>query len=1012
MKFTTESWRAVSGLLDEALDLEPQARDAWFEGIARTRPDIAPALRRLLAAHASSETADVLARPPALAVTGAPRADDAGLAAGDRVGPYRLMREIGSGGMADVWLAERADGAFTRTVALKLPRVTRLRRDLAARFARERDILARLEHPHIARLYDAGVTSDGLPYLAMEYVEGQPITRYCDERRLDIRTRLKLFIQVLEAVQYAHANLVIHRDLKPSNILVTADGQVRLLDFGIAKLLADDDTARETQLTQLAGRALTPDYASPEQIKGEPLTIASDVYSLGVVLYELLCGSRPYKLKVQSAAQLELAILEAEPAVPSSSLAEAAAAARSTTTVRLARALHGDLDTIARKALAKMPADRYPTIGEFAGDLRRHGAGEPVLARPASFAYRARKFVARNRVPVAAAASVAVALLAGIAVSLWQAGVAREQARVAEREARRAQAVQNFVLDIFRANSDRQKDPARARNTTARDLLDLGTERLESALLDAPESRAEVMKTLSEMYYQLQLEERSAAIEERRIALLKQIHGPDDPRVAEALVNFAAALHATPRRSEILPALDEARRILDRNGDYTSRLRGELLTRLAQRHQNMSFEKMQVYADDAVRVLRPHQVPNEDRLSTALHLAARARVQNGDYAGGERLYRESIAELRKSAPIPQVAVLQALVSLAESLAAQQKFDEAVATYRAAADGVRKYLGPGDPGVIVAESRLAALLHAIGERTEARRLHEQALRTALAQKGDADTLFTPIARMDYGRSLFAEGRIAAAADLIARVNASNRVHYAGSAVLGQGLRSEALVLLAQGRYAESRQLFAEALAIWRKGTGANLHPSRFNRFHLDQARLDLAVGDARQAIGRLREIVPPQNAESLPLRSDEVERDALLAQAHLQLGDVHLARTAARAAVDALLRSPARRHFPALEADASLRLGQALQAVGELGAARASIARAVELRTALDHATSPWLAEAQIALAECLIALGQANAARDLIAKAGVIHAAHGTLGVHFTEPLKAAARRLARRGAA
>ena len=447
----------------------------WLEQLAGTKPELAPTLRRLLDAHATHETGDVLARLPTIA--GLPGAEPAhiqqtSLKAGDRVGPYRLTRELGAGGMADVWLAERADGAFAREVALKLPRLNRLRQDLAVRFARERDILARLEHPNIARLYDAGVTDDGLPYLAMEFVDGQTLTAYCDAKRLDIAKRLRLFAQVLDAVQFAHANLIIHRDLKPSNILVSADGQVRLLDFGIAKLLTDGENARETQLTQSVGRALTPDYASPEQIKGEALTIASDVYSLGVVLYELLAGNRPYKLKLQSAAQLELAIVDAESVPPSTHIAPAAAGTRMATSRQLARQLSGDLDTIVLKALAKSPANRYRTIAAFADDLQRYQDGSPVLASAPSRWYRLQKFALRNRVAVGAAGAISLSLIAAATISWWQAQIAREQANVARREAKRAGAVQTFLLDIFRANSDQQKDPLKARTTTAREILE------------------------------------------------------------------------------------------------------------------------------------------------------------------------------------------------------------------------------------------------------------------------------------------------------------------------------------------------------------------------------------------------------------------------------------------------------------------------------------------------------------------------------------------------------------
>src|SRR5882672_10656355 len=283
--------------------------------------------------------------------------------------------------------------------------LSRLRRDLAVRFARERDILASLEHPNIARLYDAGVAEDGLPYLAMEFVEGQPITVWCDSHRYGIRERLKLFLQVLDAVQYAHARQVIHRDLKPSNILVTESGQVRLLDFGIAKLLIEGETAEETQLTQVYGRAFTVEYASPEQLRGESLTAASDIYALGVVFYELLTGNRPYQIKASTAALIEQAIVNARIAKPSTNIGQEAAAGRSTTLAKLAHRLKGDLDAIVLKTLAKAPTDRYASAEALADDLQRYLSGEPVEAQPDRLTYRLWKYVLRHRTGTAMAAT-------------------------------------------------------------------------------------------------------------------------------------------------------------------------------------------------------------------------------------------------------------------------------------------------------------------------------------------------------------------------------------------------------------------------------------------------------------------------------------------------------------------------------------------------------------------------------------------------------------------------------
>ena len=413
----------LSRLLDEALPLDAAGRRRWLERLSPEYQDLAPALRKaLLPTQAPAAASEGLATLPKLT-----RADEAGagaesdLKAGARVGPYELIRPLGAGGMAQVWLARRADGAFKREVALKLPTRSHLRKDLEQRFARERDILASLEHPQIARFYDAGVDPNGLPYIAMEYVQGHPLTSWCDAHRLAIPGRLRLFLQVLEAVQYAHGKQVVHRDLKPANILVTESGQVRLLDFGVAKLLEAEE-AHQTPLTSVYGRALTPDYASPELLHCDPLDARSDVYSLGVVLYELLTGVRPYQLKsAASIGLLEQAIATVEVRKPSTRIELAAiAVCCGTTPVRLAHQLRGDLDAIALKALAQKPAERYPSAGALTEDLRRYLEGEPIQARPTRLPYRLRKFVRRNRAIVTVSATAIVAILAAFGYLLYR----------------------------------------------------------------------------------------------------------------------------------------------------------------------------------------------------------------------------------------------------------------------------------------------------------------------------------------------------------------------------------------------------------------------------------------------------------------------------------------------------------------------------------------------------------------------------------------------------------------
>ena len=424
-----------SRLLDDALELDEVGRRHWLESLTPEHQCLLPALRRaLLHDQAGAETA---ARSE-LSLDRLPGSIASSIAFGEMIGPYRLIRPLGAGGMAEVWLAERADGAFRREVALKLPMLFRLRRELADRFERERDILAGLVHPNIARLYDAGVSRDGLPYIAMEYVVGVPITEHCDTNRLSVNARLELFLQVLGAVKYAHANLVIHRDIKPSNILVTSGGQAQLLDFGIAKILSEGE-AKETKLTALGGRLLTPDYAAPEQIAGAPITTSADVYALGVVLYELLAGQRPYRLERESVGALEQAILYAEPAPPSrATVKETEARARATTVNKLRKTLGGDLDAIVLQALKKSAAERYQSASEFAEDVARLLRGERVLAQPDSAVYRFGKFVRRNRLAIGVVGALIITLAAGLVATTYEAHVAAAQRDAALQAQRRS----------------------------------------------------------------------------------------------------------------------------------------------------------------------------------------------------------------------------------------------------------------------------------------------------------------------------------------------------------------------------------------------------------------------------------------------------------------------------------------------------------------------------------------------------------------------------------------------
>lgn len=432
-KHDIETLRTLNRLVDEALALEPSARTTWLDQLTTEYDAFKPRLKAMLDAVASDDFDQFLATMPAIEVDAAEDADVAAVfEAGAMVGSYRLVRQLARGGQGVVWLAERADGLLERAVAIKLPVGLMHRRGLVERLAREREILGRLEHPNIARLYDAGVAASGVPYLAMEFVDGRPIDAYASDERLDTRAVVRLVLQVASAVAYAHAALVIHRDLKPSNVLVDRDGRARLLDFGIAALMDAGGDERDG-LTEDGGRALTLAYASPEQVERRPLGVATDIYSLGVLTFELLAGRRPYDLPRDTAGALEEAILHAEPAV----------ASRVAASADRRRALAGDLDTILRKALRKPAAERYDSVAAFAEDLRRWLDGRPVLAQPDRWAYRAGKFLRRNRVPVAVAAAATLAVGAGAGVAYRQ----TQQARAADAQAASAEV---FITSMLR----------------------------------------------------------------------------------------------------------------------------------------------------------------------------------------------------------------------------------------------------------------------------------------------------------------------------------------------------------------------------------------------------------------------------------------------------------------------------------------------------------------------------------------------------------------------------------
>lgn len=478
-----ELWARVGPLLDELLDLPPDLRQRRLDAIDHEDAALASELRRLLA----FETTDSrwLDTPVPQASLHAP-------VPGARVGPYRLQWMIGEGGMGQVWLAERADGLFERRVALKLLHPGLAGAGLRARFDRERQILASLGHEHVARMFDAGIAADGQPYIALEYIEGQSITSYASSHKLTVVQKLQLFLQVCSAVSHAHAGLVVHRDLKPSNILVTPAGEVRLLDFGIAKLL--DAPGRDTSSdgTQTGARAFTLYYAAPEQIRGDTITTATDVYSLGVILYELLAGCRPYRVDRDTDAAWEEAIVGAEPAKPSV-VAHERADLVTRSERRLARVLAGDLDTIVLKSLQKHPDDRYRSVEALASDIKRHLAGLPIEAHAKGFGYRFGKYMRRHAVSLVAMLALIAVLGSGLYV-MWQ------QQLQARAETQRAQAMHDFVIGLF---EQAQQEAGPDRTVDIGNLLDAGVRRMQSEFAGQPTTRIELLALIARIRLRL-----------------------------------------------------------------------------------------------------------------------------------------------------------------------------------------------------------------------------------------------------------------------------------------------------------------------------------------------------------------------------------------------------------------------------------------------------------------------------------------------------------------------------
>jgi eukaryotic-like serine/threonine-protein kinase len=796
MAVSRERFREIDRVLDAALDIAPNARDDFIAMECGTDAELRDSVRTLLGAHQRASgfleapvhelAAELLAEPPAPPPAVA------------RAGPFRIIRELGAGGMGIVYLAEREGAAFQQRVALKLVRHLGASAAMHRRFLDERRILALLEHPRIAHLIDGGLTSDGLPYFAMELVEGEPIDVYCDARGLSVEQRLDLVIDVSDAVQYAHEQLVIHRDLKPSNILVRADGQLKLLDFGIAKLL-DPVAGNADAATYTGVLALTPEYAAPEQVRGEPVSTATDTYALGVLMYTLLCGRRPYDVRGRTPADLQRIICEIDPPKPSATIGlagnaaqdEAAARARRTTPDRLRRRLRGDLDVIVAKALHKDPKRRYSSAAALRDDLERWRSGRPVRARPDSARYRLGKLIRRNR-----AGTAVVLLLAAYGVtSTVQGDRVRRALAEATLGTYRAERVTDFMLGLFEEAEAGQR---LTDTVTAGALLTRG-ERRAAELSGEPAMQAQMWDVIGRLYMQLGHTDRAKVLLEQALATRERLYGKDHPDYVTSLEHLASV---TDRTSDMKTAAERkreawvARRKL--SGDDDPKTLRALF--------GLSVALHRAGADSAAKPLLEQwlaaiaRLPREStpERATELSLAANTLAHRGPLDRAEPLLREalsirralygerhhavavslddlgsfydidhrhelaepllrqSVEMLRPIYPDGSPQLARALRSWAVVLAHMRRHDEALPVNREVVQLHRRYFGDTSLDVAMSELDLSTSLSWTGDYLEAEAVARDAIRILGTLMGEKSAMVSR-AKVTLGNALRGQRR---------------------------------------------------------------------------------------------------------------------------------------------------------------------------------------------------------------------------------------------------------------
>jgi serine/threonine protein kinase len=1011
-------WHEIFALLDTALELDPTLHTGWLEALGPEQARLSPLLKRLLSAHAAARTDDFMQSPATFVLP--PEPARLGPAAQDLVGPYRLVREIGQGGMACVWLAERADGLLDRQVALKLPHISWGTASFADRMTRERNILASLTHPNIARLYDAGIAADGRPFLALEYVAGVPVDAYARERQLNVRARVELMVQVARAVAHAHARLIVHRDLKPTNILVDAEGQAHLLDFGIAKLIDPQlaDAADEAQRTQAFGRALTPDYASPEQIRGDPIGTASDVYSLGVVLFELLAGARPYRLKQGLAAAALAEAIERADAPRASAVAEGEA---------VRRQLKGDLDAILARALAKDSSARYATIDAFADDLQRHLRGEPVQARPDSRWYSAERWVRRHKLETAVGAAIVVAVPAGAAaqaavltaiavgagVALWQARLARQQTQVAKDEAARAAAVKAFLTSFFKSGSLDEDGGALLGRQSVRQFVERGAQKIDAGFEREPALKSELFDVVSTLF--ADLSDGAATVEYARkwLRTLERFGAIENER-ARATQRLAQGLALLGRGAEAAGILTQTvARLRARKDAADSTVLAHLLVDLARLHSELGDTPRALEGVGAALALLSTPAHRDAATATAY---ASALFQRADLMASDNrlaeavpLFEEAITRLAGLHGERSLTVARHRYVFATALDEGRQSVEAEREYRHARLLFREAGGEADLNAAIVELALGRnLAIAGGARTEGLALLAHA-RDVFATRADSVApLYPAQSNLYLAEALIDDGELERAREpmeaavVLYRDKVENATERTGAQLVHARFLSEcgdyeAAAHVLEGTCAERERLM---------GCDHPLTASVTNRLGLNHMRRQ----DYEQARATFESIVGSEDQREDVWGSVKHMARQNLAVVHLETGAVAQALPVLQRNFDHYHAAPESARNSMTEASLSMNLGRALLLGGQPRQGLPLLQRNVDLLAA-SYPKSPGLAASRCWLGLCLLALGDEPQARTLAALARETFAAQPCAGIHYRRSLTLLSERLAARQA-